>query len=133
LKTFYICEFSLTKDNVRIQNERERESTFVLISNLSQDKEPGSLGLLRRYKSQIEVENLFRALKHPYFVHGVFLKNDVRVLGLSYVLVIGLLHYALLQRRIRVKIAEEKTPLRLYGKNFYCPTGKTILEQFETT
>ena len=82
-------------------------------------------------KLKIEVENLFRALKHPYFVHGVFLKNDVRVLGLCYVLVIGLLIYALLQRRVRVRIAEEKTPLRLYGKNFYCPTGKTILEQFD--
>jgi hypothetical protein len=50
VETFYICELSLTKDNVRIQNERERESTFVLISNLSRDKEPGSLRLLRRYK-----------------------------------------------------------------------------------
>jgi uncharacterized protein YmfQ (DUF2313 family) len=29
-----------------------------------------ALDRLRRYKSQIEVENLFRALKHPYFVHG---------------------------------------------------------------
>ncbi|WP_180954856.1 IS1634 family transposase [Bacillus sp. V3-13] len=131
VQTFYICEFSLIKDDARIQNERERESTFVLISNLSRDKEPGSLGLLRRYKAQIDVENLFRALKHPYFVHGVFLKNEARVLGLCYVLVIGLLLYALLQRRIRVKIAEEKTPLRLYGKDFYSPTGKTILEQFD--
>jgi transposase len=132
IETFYSCEFILIMDHARIQNERERESTFVLISNLSRDKEPGSLGLLRRYKAQIEVENLFCALKHPYFVHGVFLKNDARVLGLSYVFVIGLLLYALLQRRIRVRIAEENTPLRLYGKNFYRPTGKTILEQFDS-
>jgi transposase len=79
----------------------------------------------------MEVENLFRALKYPYFVHGVFLKNDARVLGLCYVLVIGFLIYALLQRRVRVKITDEKTPLQLYGKDFYSPTGKTILEQFD--
>jgi len=70
-------------------------------------------------------------LKHPYFVHGVFLKNDLRVLGLSYVFVIGLLVYALLQRRVRLQIAKSQTPLRLYGKGFYSPTGETLLEQFE--
>lgn len=127
----YICQCTVEPDAARIQRAREQESTFVLISNVSEQREKSVLGLLRRYKSQIEVENLFRALKHPYFVHGVFLKNDLRVLGLSYVLVIGLLIYALLQRRIRVKIAESKTPLRLYGKDFYTPTGKTLLEQFE--
>jgi transposase len=71
------------------------------------------LGLLRRYKSQIEVENLFRALKHPYFVHDVFLENDLRVLGLSYVLVIVLLIYALLQHRVRVM--DESVYLSFYG------------------
>ncbi|MGG5252730.1 hypothetical protein ACQYAD_04420 [Neobacillus sp. SM06] len=51
-------------------------------------------------------------------------------MGLSYVLVIGLLIYALMQRRIRVKIEKDKTPIRLFGKDFYRPTGKTILDQF---
>jgi len=32
---------------------------------------------------------------------------------------------------VRLKIKEEKTPLRLYGKDFFSPTGKTILEQFD--
>lgn len=36
-----------------------------------------------------------------------------------------------MQRRVRVKIDEEKKPLRLYGKDFYRPTGKTILDQFD--
>lgn len=130
-KTFYVCEFTLVRDEEQIQKQRDMESTFVLISNASRDKVPSCLGLLRRYKSQIEVENLFRALKHPYFVHGVFLKNEARILGLCYVLVIGLLIYALIQRRVRIKIAEEDKPLRLYGKKFYRPTGKTILEQFD--
>lgn len=127
----YVCCCTVEPDAARIQRAREQESTFVLISNVPEKREKSVLGLLRRYKSQIEVENLFRALKHPYFIHGVFLKNELRVLGLSYVLVIGLLIYALLQRRVRVKIAESKTPLRLYGKDFYAPTGKTLLEQFE--
>lgn len=127
----YVCRCTAEPDASRIERARAQESTFILISNVSEQREKSVLGLLRRYKSQIEVENLFRALKHPYFVHGIFLKNDLRVLGLSYVLVIGLLIYALLQRRVRVKIAESKTPLRLYGKDFYTPTGKTLLEQFE--
>lgn len=127
----YACRFTLAEDDDRIQRARKRESTFVLISSLRQEREKSALGLLKRYKKQIEVENLFRALKHPYFVHGVFLKNDARVLGLCYVLVIGLLIYALLQRRIRVRIAKENKPLHLYGKKFYSPTGKTILDQFD--
>lgn len=131
IETFYVCECELQPDTERIDIARQQASTFVLISNVSKDREPESVGLLRRYKAQIDVENLFRALKHPYFVHGVFLKNDSRVLGLSYVFVIGLLLYALLQRRVRHKIAEEQKPLKLYGKAFDRPTGKTILEQFD--
>jgi transposase len=131
-ETVYVCRCSAVPDEARIRRAREHESTFVLISNVKEEREKSVLGLLRRYKSQIEVENLFRALKHPYFVHGVFLKNDLRVLGLSYVLVIGLLLYALLQRRVRLQIAKSRTPLRLYGKDFYSPTGKTLLEQFES-
>ena len=127
----YHCQVTVQPDAVRIQRAREQESTFVLISNVAHEREPSVRGLLQRYKSQIEVENLFRALKHPYFVHGIFLQKETRILGLSYVFVIGLLIYALLQRRIRIKIKEEQTPLRLYGKDFYSPTGKTILEQFE--
>jgi hypothetical protein len=49
------------------------------------------------------------------------------MLGLSYVLVIGLLLYALLQRRVRLQIAKSRTPLRLNRKDFYSPTGKTLL------
>lgn len=131
VETVYVCRGSAAPDEERIRHTRERESTFVLISNVKEEREKSVLGLLRRYKSQIEVENLFRALKHPYFVHGVFLHNDLRVLGLSYVFVIGLLLYALLQRRVRLRIEETQAPLRLYGKNLYTPTGKTLLEQFE--
>jgi transposase len=131
-QTVYVCRCSANPDEGRIKQARENESTFVLISNVKEEREKSVLGLLRRYKSQIEVENLFRALKHPYFVHGVFLKNDIRVLGLSYVFVIGLLLYALLQRRVRLQIEKSQTPLRIYGKNFYTPTGKTLLEQFES-
>jgi transposase len=132
IETVFVCRCKVDPDEVQIQKMREEEGTFVLISNVEEEREKSVLGLLRRYKSQIEVENLFRALKHPYFVHGVFLKNDLRVLGLSYVFVIGLLIYALLQCRVRTKIMESQTPLRLYGKNFFTPTGKTLLEQFES-
>lgn len=81
MERYYACEFILEKDDVQTQIEREMESTFVLISNAKRELVSSSLNILKRYKQQIDVENLFRALKSPYFIHGVFLKNEARVLG----------------------------------------------------
>ncbi|MGG5252731.1 IS1634 family transposase [Neobacillus sp. SM06] len=72
IERYYVCEFTLEKDEKQIQKERERESTFVLISNAKRELVPSSLDILKRYKQQIDVENLFRALKHPYILYTGF-------------------------------------------------------------
>ncbi|MDQ0221184.1 hypothetical protein [Peribacillus cavernae] len=46
---YYTCQFTVTEDEAQIKKAREMESTFVLISNVSHEREASCLGLLRRY------------------------------------------------------------------------------------
>lgn len=120
-------------DTVAVERQRRREGTFVLISNVGPERKSDEM-LLRGYKSQIQVENLFRAVKQPYMMHGVFLKTPKRVLAMAYVMLLALLVYALLQQRVRRGLAAEReqNPLVLNGVKVASPTGRTILEEFDS-
>ena len=119
-------------DPAAVERQRCREGTFVLMSNVEPTRRTDEM-LLRGYKSQIQVENLFRAVKQPYLMHGVFLKTPKRVLAMAYVMLLALLVYALLQQRVRQGLAAEReqNPLVLNGVKVTSPTGRTILEEFD--
>ena len=51
-----------------LQEWRERQETFVLITNVRDDRRIPNEQVLRLYKDQIEVENRFKFLKSPYHV-----------------------------------------------------------------
>ncbi|ATY86113.1 hypothetical protein CVV65_15240 [Kyrpidia spormannii] len=111
--------FTVEPDTEAIKQRRRRERTFVLISNVPRTRRADDADLLRDYKGQIEVENLFRALKQPYFVHGIFVKTLKRVLALAYVFLLGLLVYAIIQHRVRQGMREDQqTALAIAGAKF---------------
>lgn len=120
----------LTRDEPAILQARKREGTFVLISNVDSSRKSDEQ-LLVDYKSQIQVENLFRAVKQPFLMHGIYLKSPKRVQAIAYVLLLALLVYALLQQRVRLGMKTESKPLVLNGVKIASPTGRTILEEFE--
>ncbi len=111
------------------QRERERLSTFVLISNIFDDY--NAYSLLKEYKQQTIVENRFKFIKHPLYVGPMLLHRNERMEALSYVVLMALAVYIVLQRRVRQALEQEKDPLDLPGrKKSFEPTGNKVLELF---
>ncbi len=116
-------------NEARYQRERERLSTFVLISNIFARYD--AYGLLREYKQQTIVENRFKFIKHPLYVGSMLLHKNERMEALSYVVLMALAVYIVLQRRVRKALEQEQDPLDLPGKKkSFEPTGNKVLELF---
>jgi len=127
----YAIKITIQPDQEAIEQARERLSCFVLITNL---EDPGvtSEEILKEYKEQSSVETSFRFIKNPLYVGPIYLKNPERVESLSYVLLIALLMFYILERRARKAMKKEEEPLIIPGgvKTFK-PTGLKILQSFK--
>ena len=104
--------------------ERQRRSTFTLITTLPKEEVPAA-ELLREYKEQSTCERRFSFLKDPAFIDGVFLKNRERVEALGYVMLLACLVFSLLERRIRQAGKPLTSAVRGKLRN---PTGQEILK-----
>jgi len=110
--------------------EKEQLSCFVLISNIFQGY--SSYEILKEYKEQTVVENRFKFIKHPLYVGPLWLRRKDRLEALSYVILIALAVYIILQRRVRLALQKEDEPLKVTGnKKSFSPTGNKILELFQ--
>lgn len=128
--TVYRLELEATLDQEAVKRTQERLSCFVLITNLDQSYNPHEV--LKQYKAQSNVETSFKFLKDPLFVGPVFLKKPDRVQALAYVLLMALLIFNLLERRVREALKSETDPLIIPGKvKTFTPTAKKILESLE--
>lgn len=115
-----------------LQAWREKEATFVLITDIRDDQRLSDERVLRLYKEQHEVEGRFRFLKSPYHVGPIYLQRPSRVKAFGYLMLLSLLLYSAFEYVIRHQMAEEKEPLILPGKRkSFRPTGASVLEMFE--
>ncbi|WP_274435607.1 IS1634 family transposase [Alicyclobacillus sp. ALC3] len=120
-------------DEQVLREWREREETFVLLTDIRDDKRVSDEQVLRLYKDQIEVENGFKHLKSPYHVGPVFLHNQTRVKAFAYVMLLSQLLYDSFEYILREQMAKETEPLILPGKRKSMrPTGVSVLEMLET-
>ena len=88
---------------------------------------------LKEYKAQNNLKTSFKFLKDPLFVGPIYLKKPKRVEVLAYVLLIALLLFGILERRVREAMKTESKPLIIPGKvKTFTPTGGKILESLET-
>lgn len=127
----YRLKLQYTTDEDAVQKAKERLSCFVLIANLKEKYTPYQI--LKEYKAQNNVETSFKFLKDPLFVGPIYLKKPKRVEALAYVLLIALLLFGILERRVREAMKTESEPLIIPGKvKTFTPTGKKILETLET-
>ena len=127
----YSLELRLSTDEKAVQQAKERLSCFVLITNLGEEHSPEHI--LKEYKAQSNVETSFKFLKDPLFVGPIYLKKPARVEALAYVLLIALLMFGILERRVREAMKHESEPLVIPGKvKTFSPTGEKILETLET-
>jgi transposase len=114
-------------DEETLEMGKRRMSSFVLITNIFDGYNARSI--LREYKEQTVVENRFRFIKNPLYVGPLFVKKNQRLEALSYVVLIALLIYMVIQIRVRRALKEEKEPLELAGKvKSFEPTGSRVLE-----
>jgi transposase len=113
---------------------REKEETFVLITDIRDDQRLPDEQVLRLYKGQGEaVEAKFRYLKSPYHVGPVFLQRPSRVKAFGYLMLLSLLLYSVFEYILREQMAQETEPLILPGKRkSFRPTGASVMEMFET-
>lgn len=115
-----------------LQTWRERESTFVLITDLRDDQRVSDEQILHLYKDQYEVEARFRFLKSPYHVGPLFLQKPSRVKAFAYVMLMSLLLYSSFEYLLRKQMASETEPLILPGKRKSLrPTGVSVLEMLD--
>jgi len=115
-----------------LQTWREREATFVLITDVRDDQRVPDEQILRLYKEQHEVEARFRYLKSPYHVGAVFLQKPSRVKAFAYVMLMSLLLYCTFEYLLRMRMATETEPLILPGKRRSLrPTGASVLEMLD--
>jgi len=116
-------------DENAYEQEKEQLSCFILISNIFHGY--SAFEILKEYKEQTVVENRFKFIKHPLYVGPLWLRKKERLEALSYVILMALAVYIILQRRVRLALQQEAEPLLLTGdKKSFVPTGNKILELF---
>ncbi len=126
----YLLKLQYRTDEAAVQKAKERLSCFVLITNL--DETYTTPHIVKEYKAQASVETSFKFLKDPMFVGPIYLKKPKRVEALAYVLLIALLIFGILERRVREAMKHESEPLIVQGKvKTFSPTGRRILELIE--
>ena len=111
-----------------VQREKERLSTFVLITNVPpQDRTAEQV--LRDYHSQFLAEQNWRFIKVPWHLSPVFLKLPRRVEAFAYVLLFALIVYRLIQHRARASLeaSQQKKMLLPGGIWRSTPTTEQLL------
>ena len=123
------CQTNL--DSTAVTKAYDNARTFVLISSASSDR-ASDTELLKIYKDQPKIERRFKFLKDPYYVGATLFKKPERIEAFNYVLLLALLLYSLLERRVRQSLLADKEPFHVAGSyKTYRPSGKTILEELD--
>lgn len=122
------------RQEAEIQQEKDRLSTFVLISNVPKKDKPAA-DILRDYHGQFLAEQNWRFLKVPWHLAPVFLKLPRRVESFAYVLLFALIIYRLIQHRARAALATDpvQKQMLLPGKIWRdTPTSQQLLDMLQT-
>ncbi len=103
-------ELKIQERTEKLKQLKERSGCFAILTNVKEDK-LDSCGLLKTYKGQYGIESDFVFLKDPMIVNDLFLKKSERIEALGMILVLALMIYRLMERQMRMYLAEKKTLL----------------------
>lgn len=113
----------------RIQQARERQSTFILTTS---DQTGDAATALRAYKAQDQDEHGFRWMKSPIHLTAFFLEKPERVVGLGYVLLLALQFARFMRAAVRQAMVDQP-PLALPdGRKISNPSERVILDALRT-
>jgi transposase len=110
----YLLDVSIEEDTDAITPLRLEAGCFVLLTNLSGNKEQvqwPAVTLLELYKDQSGIEQNFGFLKDPVIVNSIFLKKPKRIEVLGLILVIALLIWRLIERSMRLHLERTKSDI----------------------
>ncbi|KXG76458.1 hypothetical protein [Thermotalea metallivorans] len=110
------------------------EKSFILVTSLLDRNEYSMDAILKEYKQQNNIEQVFRFLKDPIYLGAVYLKDEKRIKGLGYVFMLVLLIGCYLQHRVRQSLEERNEVLEVSkGVTHKRPTVKSIIEAIKNT
>lgn len=101
----YLLDFSVSRDDERIQERLDKECLFVVVSTKMNMK---ATDILKEYKTQSAVERKFQFLKSPQFVSSFYLDSPKRVEALGYLLLILMLLLSVAEYVVRRELAKDK-------------------------
>ena len=100
----YMLCYRIKEDPEQVAPLRQEAGCFVLLTNLDDEDnltDWTSKSLLKLYINQNGIEQNFGFLKNPVIVNSIFLKKPQRIEVLGMVLLIALLIWRLMERRMR--------------------------------
>lgn len=102
---------------------------FVMISNIPKDEMPAR-EVLKTYKEQYGVEQNFSFLKEPLIANDTFLKKPSRIDALTFILLVSLMIWNLIQRELRNSAEVRNGELKDLNKRPTSrPTGYLMMSQ----
>jgi len=108
----------------RIQHERERRSTFVLVSSRQNFS---AMTALQAYKRQDQDEHGFRWMKEPLHLGAFFLEKPARVAGLGFLLLLALQFSRFMRAMVRHALADQPA-LEIPHRKVQQPSDAVILD-----
>jgi len=132
LKNVFFVHATITRDEDRFQQALLRKGRFIIATDVL-DNELSDEDIVQGYKDQQLVERGFRFLKDPlFFAHSLFLKNEKRIMAMVMIMGLGLLVYALAERKLRMNLQQvHETVPDQKGKPTDHPTIRRMFQVFE--
>jgi len=132
LNNVFFVHATIKRDGDRVQQEMLRKGRFIIVTNML-DEELSDEDIVQGYKDQQQVERGFRFLKDPlFFAHSLFLKNEKRIMAMVMIMGLGLLVYALAERKLRMNLQRvHETVPDQKGKPTDHPTIRRMFQVFE--
>lgn len=109
----YILEFTVTKDEKRIQSILDKECLFIIVST---KLGMSAFEILMEYKTQSAVERKFQFMKSPQFVNSFFVDSPRRVEALGYLLLILMLILSVAEYVVRRGLENDRNTIIGPGK-----------------
>jgi hypothetical protein len=114
--TWSVNAGEIIQDEVRIEQQRQKDESFMLLTNV----DPATVScreVLLKYKGQQKVEHNFSVLKEPLLASTLFLEKPERIEAMMTLLYFSVLMHGLLQLISRSRIATCNEPPRLGPEN----------------
>ena len=132
-KSIFKLAITLTENPIKIEQAIEKQSRFIIGTNILNTKDLSSEDLLKTYKDQHKVERGFRFLKNPLcMARAIYLKKQSRIVALGFIMLVALLVYSAIEYGVKRSLEKhnETIPNQL-KKPTQKPTGRWLFELFE--